>query len=112
MEASQSTSENQKIKSRARPRLALYASLLDSFRDYQESSSSSPIERSKLSLKKLLITKRFARIGEDIIQLGQERNTNHNSGEFFSDILLFEAKRLAFKEEALKCQTTIDQTQV
>ncbi len=111
MEASQTKNEESKIKSRPRPRLALYASLLDSFRDLG-SSEESPVERSKQSLKKLLITKRFAKIDEDIIQLGKERLSNHNSGEFFSDILLFEAKRLAFKEEANKCQKANDQTQV
>ncbi len=54
----------------------------------------------KIGLRKLRLAKDFSTIDEKLIEIsGNKENT-----DYFSGILSLEAKRLAFKEEALKCQ--------
>jgi len=55
----------------------------------------------KIGLKKLKLAKSFAKIDDDILNLSLDEA--NNSGGFFTDLLYLEAKRLRFKEEALKC---------
>ncbi len=108
-----SSTHKQEIKSRKRPQLQPYTQLLEELSNANNESrlATSSSDKARLSLSKLLITKRFSAIDEEILELSRQRR-NTNAGEFFGDILLFEAKRLAFKEEALKCQTHANQTQV
>jgi|GEM_PF-3231691 len=108
-----SSTTKQEIQSRKRPQLQPYTQLLEQLdhANLESSLAMDPAIKAKLSLTKLLITKKFSAIDEEILELSRQRR-NSNAGEFFSDILLFEAKRLAFKEEALKCQTPANQTQV
>ena len=56
----------------------------------------------KIGFRKLRLAKEFSQIDEKLINLS---NSDKGSMDFFSGILSLEAKRLAFKEEALKCQT-------
>ncbi len=55
----------------------------------------------KIGFKKLRLAKNFAKIDDDILNLSLE--SSKTSGVFFTDLLYLEAKRLRFKEEALKC---------
>lgn len=112
MEAS-STQNAEQIKSRKRPQLAAYSELLSMLEtlNLESQQTQDKAELARLSLTKLLITKRFASIDEEILEISKQR-MSANAGEFFSDILVFEAKRLAFKEAANQCQKQANQTQV
>lgn len=55
----------------------------------------------KIGFKKLRLAKNFAQIDDDILNLSLEAAIS--TGGFFTDLLYLEAKRLRFKEEALKC---------
>ncbi len=108
-----STAKTEEIKSRKRPQLAAYSELLSTLEalNLRSQQTQDKAELAKLSLTKLLITKRFANIDEEILEISKQR-MSANAGEFFSDILVFEAKRLAFKEAANQCQKQANQTQV
>lgn len=60
-------------------------------------------EKCKLGFRKLKLAKDFAQIDNDILDLSLKTEA---SIEFFTQILNLEARRLRFKEEALKCLKT------
>lgn len=86
-----------------------YESLFQSFEGHNNFEHSSIESRCKSGLAKLKLVREFAEIDQYLLDRTLE--VKACSSEFFSDILYFEAKRLAFKEEAIKCQQTADQTQ-
>ncbi len=93
--------------------LAHYAELLSQLENTNRESlafSGSVVQRSKLSLRKLIISRRFANIDRAILDLNLSKAAK--TGDFFSNVLLFEAQRLAFKEETLKCQSPKSPTQI
>lgn len=57
----------------------------------------------KIGLRKLRLTKEFAQIDEKILEVS---GSDSSTSDFFSEILYFESKRLTFKEEALKCESS------
>ncbi len=80
-----------------------YERILTDFLGESEINTKQPsIESScKIGFKKLRLAKNFAKIDDDILKLSLE--SSKASGVFFTDLLYLEAKRLRFKEEALKC---------
>lgn len=90
--------------------LQKYHDLIDELAEQNKLSETTldTAEKCKIGFRKLFITKKFSQIDEKIYRLGAEKSTDDNSS-FFSAILLFESKRLAFKEEALKCPSLIKQ---
>lgn len=77
--------------------------LLSSFKEQNELSEKSTdlLESCKIGLRKIRIAKEFAHIDEELIK---KSTANDRNDDFFSGILFLEAKRLAFKEESVKCQ--------
>lgn len=86
--------------------LEKFEKLLNEFKELEELSQK--IDETELacriSLQKIKIAREFAKIDEIILNKSLEASAN--SGQFFSDILFLEAKRLRFKEEASKCIQT------
>lgn len=84
-------------------KLGEYEQILSDFLIEEElSQNQASIETTcKIGFKKLRLAKSFAKIDDDILNLSLESAVN--SGGFFTDLLYLEAKRLRFKEEALKC---------
>ena len=72
-----------------------------------ESQSTDIRELAKLGFKKLLIVQDFCKIDEKLIELSQDKR---KVSDYLSEILLFEAKRLAFKEEALNSASQVQET--
>jgi hypothetical protein len=64
----------------------------------------------KLGLQKLVVARNFAQIDEDILKVSLEKAVNDSN--FFTELLSLEAKRLRFKEEALKCAQTKTKTKI
>ena len=64
-----------------------------------------PIKACRIGLRKMRLAKEFIGIDEKLIKI----STNKAHEDFFSAILSLEAKRLAFKEEAIKC---LDKVQI
>ena len=62
------------------------------------------------SLKKLKLTRAFAKIDDEIFSLGLD-NLENNKTDFFTDLLYLETSRLKFKEEVNKCLSS-QKTQV
>ncbi len=111
METSNQNKEQFESKKRQKNGLKEFGVLLQDLEQLNSAIETNAADRSKNSLKKLLLAKRFTKIDEEILSLAKDRKTE-SVGEFFSDILLFEAKRLAFKEETHKCQNPNNPTQV
>ncbi len=85
-------------------KLGEYEKILSDFllEGAQATSNQDSIEDScKIGFKKFRLAKNFAKIDDDILSLSLE--SSKASGIFFTDLLYLEAKRLRFKEEALKC---------
>lgn len=80
-----------------------YEKLLTNFLEESElGAAQQSIENNcRIGFKKLRLAKSFAKIDDDILNLSLE--SGKLSGVFFTDLLYLEAKRLRFKEEALKC---------
>lgn len=55
----------------------------------------------KIGYRKIILAKKFAKIDNDILNLSLQSQSC--SSAFFMDLLYLEAKRLRFKEEAVKC---------
>ena len=72
-----------------------------------ESQTTDNKELAKLGFKKLLIVQDFCKIDEKLIELSQDKK---RASDYLSGILLFEAKRLAFKEEALGTLQQVQET--
>ncbi len=91
------------MKPQETTKLAKYERILTDFVEEAElTSSQHSIEHNcKIGLKKFRLAKDFAQIDNDILKLSLE--SAEASGMFFTDLLYLEAKRLRFKEEALKC---------
>ena len=80
-----------------------YERITEEFKQHNEMSANSSdlVEACKIGLKKLRLAKQFSKIDENLIEISMKKECVK---DFFSGILTLEAKRLAFKEEALKCQ--------
>lgn len=63
-----------------------------------------------LSLKKMKLAREFTKIDEKILNASLEQSLSDST--FFSEILFLEAKRLRFKEEAIKCTQTRTKTKI
>lgn len=64
----------------------------------------------KIGYRKIILAKKFAKIDNDILDLSLESQSC--SGAFFMDLLYLEAKRLRFKEEAIKCTEISKKTKI
>jgi hypothetical protein len=93
--------------------LEKYENLLAKFKglEHRLDQESNEIEFAcKLGLQKLALSHNFAQIDEDILKISLENSQNDSS--FFTELISLEAKRLRFKEEALKCTQTKTKTKI
>lgn len=86
--------------------LERYEALINEFLELESlaKSSDSPELDCKISLKKLRLAREFTKIDESILEVSLKQSSSDSA--FFSEILFLEAKRLRFKEEAIKCIQT------
>ena len=92
--------------------LEKYEALIKQFIELEElAKKSDSVEMDcKISLQKLKLTREFADIDESILNVSLKQGSTDS--KFFSEILFLEAKRLRFKEEALKCIQTRTKTKI
>jgi len=93
------------MKQTAEPKTAIYEEIYQDFvaQAGLEKNNTNIEDLCKQGFKKLKLAKSFAKIDDDILNLSLETEA---SISFFTGILNLEAKRLRFKEEALKCLKT------
>ncbi|MDA0772995.1 MAG: hypothetical protein O3C63_08640 [Cyanobacteria bacterium] len=93
------------MKHTAEPKTATYEAIYQDFiaQAGLETNETNVEELCKRGIKKLKLAKHFAKIDDDILNLSLKTEA---SISFFTGILNLEAKRLRFKEEALKCLKT------
>lgn len=100
------TKNNMKIE-----KLNKFDKLISEFVEENELSQQSKdlIKSCKIGFRKLRIAKEFSNIDEELLKVSSSGTL---STDFFSNILFLESKRLAFKEEALKCHNQQVQIQL
>lgn len=91
------------MQSNTNDKLSEYERIIEDFLTEGELSQNNvSIENAcKIGYRKIMLAKKFAKIDDDILNLSLDSQAY--SGGFFTDLLYLEAKRLRFKEEAVKC---------